>query len=82
MDATGPADQLERVLGPTWEAMSFSDLHTRAHDLHAVGDVRAAEFTRQLIDYMMARRVLTAGEALAALTARQANEPHAQGRNA
>jgi hypothetical protein len=69
-------DRLERVLGPTWPAMDFLDLGTRAHDLEAAAEFRAAGFTRALIRYMNQAGSRTAGEALATLTARQPSGSH------
>jgi hypothetical protein len=68
--AAANTDQLERVLGPTWQAMDLLDLRTRADELEEAAEFRAARFTRALISYMNKAGFSTAGQAL---PARQAN---------
>jgi hypothetical protein len=67
---------LERLLGPTWEAMDSGDLSARAHDLQRRAELKAAGFTRALMRYMNQAGFGTAGEAIAALALHRTHVPH------
>jgi hypothetical protein len=65
------AGQLEQVLGPEWQAMSYVQMATRVRALET-----SATFARTLLRYMDTTGTETPGEALAALAARQTNVSH------
>lgn len=73
VDAASPGDQLERVLGSGWQALSFRGLSARVRELEAAGEFPAARFTRTLSNYMLSVGLLTAGEAPTMLSARHSS---------
>ena len=60
--------QLERMLGPDWRTLGYVELSRRARSLET-----AAGFARTLGLYMLDAEYGPAGEALAALSARNGN---------
>jgi hypothetical protein len=66
------ASQLEWVLGPDWQTMSYVQVATRTRALET-----SANFARRLLDYMDVTGTETPGEALVALAARRAHVPRA-----